>query len=220
MGVTSTFQRMVLQTWTTSIVIWNLIGIVNFLAAEVTVWNCVSCQAVLLIPIHSLQPLHHSQLSRWCTPIFYWLCPLHIYFCAHQIQPMGAASGSMIQKCHHNQPIREALNVLYCMKWKFWTVLSTHNVLYFPMEYIAPEIVLHVTINTAHSQALQENIACGCGFEANIALDFASCYIGLLTTPLCNIYYSALTVVIVFSVFTSKISTSVLAAILHAFCLL
>ena len=40
------------------------------------------------------------------------------------------------------------------------------------------------------------NIARGRGLRANIALGFALCYISLSTTPLCNISYSALTVVV------------------------
>ena len=49
-----------------------------------------------------------------------------------------------------------------------------------------------------------ENIPLACGFELNIALGFASCYICPSTTPLCYIFYIALAVVLKLIYIASK----------------
>ena len=73
---------------------------------------------------------------------------------------------------------------------------STRSMLYFPLENIVPEILLRIRCNKPVKVPLSlcttGNIARGRGLEANIALGFASRYISLSTTPLCNISRSAL----------------------------
>jgi len=77
---------------------------------------------------------------------------------------------------------------------------STHSVLYFPLENIVSEILLHIRCNKPVKVPLTlvhyRKYCTWHGLGANIALGFASCYISLLTTPLCDISRSALAAVL------------------------
>ena len=77
---------------------------------------------------------------------------------------------------------------------------SAHSVLYFPLENIVPEILFRIRCNKPVKVRLRScttgNIARGRGLEANIALDFAWCYISLSTMPLCIISRSAIAAVL------------------------
>ena len=57
-------------------------------------------------------------------------------------------------------------------------------------------IALGLSIQGLVSHIIKENIACGCGLEANIAFSYASCYISLSTGPMCNISHSAIAAVL------------------------
>jgi len=78
--------------------------------------------------------------------------------------------------------------------------LSACGVLYFPLANIVPELLLHIRCNKPVKVPLTlvhyGNVARGRCLRANIALGFASCYISLSTTPLCNISRSALAAVL------------------------
>ena len=77
---------------------------------------------------------------------------------------------------------------------------SAYSVLYFPLENIVPEILLHIRCNIPVKVLLMlmhyGKYCTRCGLGANIVLGFALCYISLWTTPLCNIPRSALAAVL------------------------
>ena len=143
-------------------------------------WSCLTC--FLHGFDHQKIGIHmHTQCVALCASVMLWAVLSVTYI--------------------HEQAKQK---IVFCMKpyeIKVTYCDSVHTTLYFPLENIVPEILLHIRYsknswNTTYAHVLWENIARGLCIEENIALGFTLFYISLSTMPFCNISHSILTVVL------------------------